>query len=38
MVHNKRIYAVVAGGVFAAAAAAMVQRVKDPRRLSLADL
>jgi maltose/moltooligosaccharide transporter len=38
MIHlldNNRIYAVVAGGVFMLIAAALMQRVKDPRTLSV---
>jgi len=35
LLHNNRIYAVIAGGVFLLVAAAMMQRVKDPRTLSV---
>jgi maltose/moltooligosaccharide transporter len=41
MIHflnNNRIYAVVAGGVFLLIAAALMQRVKDPRTLSVQSL
>ena len=41
MIHllgNNRIYAVIAGGVFLLAAAAMMQRVRDPRTLSVQDV
>lgn len=36
--HNNRIYAIIAGGVFLLVAAAMMQRVKDPRTLSVQDI
>ena len=36
--HNNRIYAIIAGGVFMLVAAALMQRVKDPRTLSIRDL
>jgi hypothetical protein len=36
--HNDRIYAIIAGGVFMLVAAALMQRVKDPRTLSIRDL
>ena len=36
--HNNRLYAVVAGGVFMMIAAGLMQRVKDPRTLSVQDL
>jgi len=35
LLHNNRIYAVVAGGVFMLIAAALMQRVKDPKTLSV---
>jgi hypothetical protein len=35
---NNRIYAIIAGGVFLLVAAAMMQRVKDPRTLSVQDV
>ena len=35
LLHNNRIYAVVAGGVFMSIAAVLMQRVKDPRTLSV---
>jgi maltose/moltooligosaccharide transporter len=41
MIHllgNNRIYAIIAGGVFLLVAAAMMQRVKDPRTLSVQDV
>jgi maltose/moltooligosaccharide transporter len=41
MIHllgNNRIYAIIAGGVFMLVAAAMMQRVKDPRTLSVQDV
>ena len=38
LLHNNRIYAVVAGGVFMLIAAALMQRVKDPRTLSVQDV
>ncbi len=41
MIHllgNNRMYAVVAGGVFLLMAAALMQRVKDPRTLSVQDI
>jgi maltose/moltooligosaccharide transporter len=36
--HNNRIYAIIAGGVFMLVAAALMQRVKDPRTLSVQDV
>jgi maltose/moltooligosaccharide transporter len=33
--HNNRLYAIIAGGVFMMIAAALMQRVKDPRTLSV---
>ena len=36
--HNNRIYAVVAGGLFMMIAAALMQRVKDPRTLSVQNI
>jgi len=38
LLHNNRIYAVVAGGVFMLIAALLMQRVKDPRTLSVQNL
>jgi maltose/moltooligosaccharide transporter len=38
VLHNNRIYAVIAGGVFMLAASALMQRVKDPRTLSVQDV
>lgn len=41
MIHvlgNNRIYAVIAGGVFLLGAALLMQRVKDPRTLSVEDV
>ncbi len=38
LLHNNRIYAVVAGGVFMMIAAGLMQRVKDPRTLSVQNL
>jgi len=38
LLNNNRIYAVVAGGVFMLIAAALMQRVKDPRTLSVQDI
>jgi maltose/moltooligosaccharide transporter len=35
LLHNNRMYAVVAGGVFMMIAAMLMQRVKDPRTLSV---
>ena len=37
MLHNNRIYAIIAGGIFMLVAAAMMQRVSDPRTLSVQD-
>jgi maltose/moltooligosaccharide transporter len=37
MLGNNRIYAIIAGGVFMAIAALMMQRVKDPQTLSIQD-
>jgi maltose/moltooligosaccharide transporter len=37
VLNNNRIYAVIAGGVFMLLAAALMQRVKDPRTLSVQD-
>jgi maltose/moltooligosaccharide transporter len=36
--HNNRIYAIIAGGVFMLIAAVLMQRVKDPRTLSTQDV
>ena len=36
--HNNRLSAIVAGGVFLALAALLMQRVRDPRTASIADL
>jgi maltose/moltooligosaccharide transporter len=36
--HNNRIFAIIAGGIFMLIAAALMQRVKDPRTLSVQDL
>jgi maltose/moltooligosaccharide transporter len=36
--HNNRIYAIIAGGAFMLIAAAMMQRVNDPRTLSVQDV
>ncbi|HZD50081.1 MAG TPA: MFS transporter, partial [Silvibacterium sp.] len=38
LLHNNRIYAIIAGGVFMLIAAALMQRVKDPRTLSVQDV
>ena len=38
LLHNNRIYAIIAGGVFMLVAAALMQRVKDPRTLSVQDI
>jgi maltose/moltooligosaccharide transporter len=38
LLHNNRIYAIIAGGVFMLVAAALMQRVKDPRTLSVQDV
>lgn len=38
VLHNNRIYAVIAGGAFLLAAAALTQRVKDPRTLSVQEI
>ncbi len=38
LLHNDRIYAIIAGGVFMLVAAALMQRVKDPRTLSVQDV
>ena len=37
MLGNNRIYAIIAGGVFMAIAALLMQRVKDPQTLSIQD-
>jgi len=36
--HNNRIYAIIAGGVFMLIAAGLMQRVRDPRTLSIQDV
>jgi maltose/moltooligosaccharide transporter len=38
LLHNNRIFAIIAGGVFLLIAAALMQRVKDPRTLSVQDI
>ena len=38
LLNNNRIYAIIAGGVFMLIAAALMQRVKDPRTLSVQDV
>jgi len=38
LLHNNRIFAVIAGGVFLLGAAVLMQRVKDPRTLSVEDV
>ncbi len=38
LLHNNRIYAIIAGGVFMLIAAALMQRVTDPRTLSVQDV
>lgn len=38
LLHNNRIYAVTAGGVFLMGAAVLMQRVNDPRTPSLEDV
>jgi maltose/moltooligosaccharide transporter len=38
LLHNNRIYAIIAGGIFMMIAAALMQRVKDPRTLSVQDI
>jgi maltose/moltooligosaccharide transporter len=38
LLHNNRIYAIIAGGIFMLVAAALMQRVKDPRTLSVQDV
>ena len=38
LLHNNRIYAIIAGGIFILVAAALMQRVKDPRTLSVQDI
>jgi maltose/moltooligosaccharide transporter len=38
LLHNNRIYAVIAGGVFMLVAVLLMQRVKDPRTLSVQDV
>jgi maltose/moltooligosaccharide transporter len=38
LLHNNRLYAIIAGGVFMLIAAALMQRVKDPRTLSVQDV
>jgi maltose/moltooligosaccharide transporter len=37
LLHNNRLYAIIAGGVFLMIAAALMQRVKDPSTLSVQD-
>ena len=37
MLHNNRIYAIIAGGIFMLIAALLMQRVRDPQTLSLQD-
>jgi maltose/moltooligosaccharide transporter len=38
LLHNNRIYAIIAGGIFMLIAAALMQRVTDPRTLSVQDV
>lgn len=38
MLHNNRIYAIIAGGVFMLVAALLMQRVRDPQTLSIQDV
>jgi maltose/moltooligosaccharide transporter len=38
LLHNNRLYAIIAGGIFMLVAAALMQRVKDPRTLSVEDI
>ena len=38
LLHNNRLYAIIAGGVFMLLAAALMQRVEDPRTLSVQDV
>ncbi len=38
MLHNNRIYAIIAGGVFMLIAAVLMQRVRDPQTLSVQDI
>ena len=38
MLHNNRIYAIIAGGVFMLIAALLMQRVRDPQTLSVQDI
>jgi maltose/moltooligosaccharide transporter len=38
MLHNNRIYAIIAGGVFMLIAALLMQRVRDPQTLSVQDV
>jgi maltose/moltooligosaccharide transporter len=38
LLNNNRIYAIIAGGIFMLIAAALMQRVKDPRTLSVQDV
>jgi maltose/moltooligosaccharide transporter len=38
LLHNNRIYAIIAGGIFMLVAALLMQRVKDPRTLSVQDV
>ena len=38
LLHNNRIFAIIAGGVFMLIAAALMQRVTDPRTLSIQDI
>jgi maltose/moltooligosaccharide transporter len=38
LLHNNRIYAIIAGGVAMLVAAALMQRVQDPQTLSVQDI
>ena len=38
LLHNNRIYAIIAGGVFMLIAALLMQRVRDPQTLSVQDV
>jgi maltose/moltooligosaccharide transporter len=38
LLHNNRIFAIIAGGAFMLIAAGLMQRVKDPRTLSVQDV
>ena len=38
LLHNNRIYAIIAGGSFMLVAVVLMQRVKDPRTLSVQDV